>query len=505
MKEPRIWISFLFLALLGSVEASTSLITITETGQSTVTETTTSVYPIIITTSSCSVESTPLTKSCQNGVWSVGSLYYSASCGGISLSGATQIRDYSNIPYSECYQFCTAVSSCSGLYLYTYEGLGAESTYCYLVSGSPTPVTAAASISAIDIFTTNPCAVEMVTSTTRTTETVVLTIDYTTLFTSTVIVSTRTPTPTPSQTRISSPVTSSTTQSSASAVSSSSSVSVKVSSVPSKSSAASSWSSSHTASPNSSSSSASVKASSIPPKGSSSSSLPSSSSSIGIISPSSSPHQPSTSLRSSLVSSQTLQASSTSSTSLLGVIVASQSSSLEMQPSSLRNSAFTKPFEASTSSTVNAQTTSIPGNAPSRIPASADLTTETSYTTVISTVYQCPLTVKDCPFSIKTPSPVTHTIPTATSIYSIHTSTVYETRTHSISVCPPWKEKCQPSDMITSVSTETSEAYTTTVRVPVEAPIPTGAIIDVETSSRDDGVTLTVQVTEVVTVLACPA
>lgn len=61
--------------------------------------------------------------------------------------------------------------------------------------------------------------------------------------------------------------------------------------------------------------------------------------------------------------------------------------------------------------------------------------------------------------------------------------------------------------MTTSVTTETHEAYTTTIRVPIERALPTAAITDMETNTRGDMVAPveTVRVTKMVTVLACPA
>lgn len=61
--------------------------------------------------------------------------------------------------------------------------------------------------------------------------------------------------------------------------------------------------------------------------------------------------------------------------------------------------------------------------------------------------------------------------------------------------------------MTISVTTETSEAYTTTVLVPVERTIPVVTITDMKPNTRGDMVppVETIRVTKMVTVLACPA
>lgn len=150
MKAPRTWISFLLLALLGCADAYTSVVTVTETGQSTVTQTSTSVFAITTTTSICSVASSAVTQSCSNGVWSAGSNYYSANFGGLSLSGATTIRGYAGNPYALCYQFCSEISTCVGANIYH---IGAV-TDCFLISGTPTVVAAASTMSVIEVLTT---------------------------------------------------------------------------------------------------------------------------------------------------------------------------------------------------------------------------------------------------------------------------------------------------------------------------------------------------------------
>jgi hypothetical protein len=213
-------------------------------------------------------------------------------------------------------------------------------------------------------------------------------------------------------------------------------------------------------------------------------------------------------LQLSPVSSSTPKSSPTGFLTLPGT-VSSQSGSQPLESGSSSSTQFSssQSLNTATTSLDDTRATTAPEGPPARVTSSGDIITETIYTTVVSTVYKCASTVKDCPFSERTPSPVTQKIPTATSVYSISTSTVYETRTHTISACPLWKRKCRPSEMTTSMATETSEAYTTTVWVPIASTLPTITITDIETKTRDElsPPSETTRVTKMVTILACPA
>ncbi|KAJ5769065.1 hypothetical protein N7520_003624 [Penicillium odoratum] len=507
-------ITILLWGFLDITEA-TSLTTITETSQSTVSQTITSTYAITTTETICTLGSAPH-ESCTNSVWAAGSLYYSANCASsATLGGASTIRAYVNVPWAICYEWCTELS-CSGIWMST---IGPFSE-CYMLSGTPTIVPATSSQALLEVFTTNPC-LETITSISTETSVEVTTVDYTVLYTSTVIVSTPTPTPNPTPTptpgiasssvalsystpiasppssaavsmsvrfsssmahlSLSSPIASQSSSTAASAaIRSSSSVYQLFSSspVPSSSSAAASvpiHSSSSVAHPSSSSriaspsnsevASAPIRSSSPVPHLSSVSPEASPSSPTGVpvyihssssvAYQSSSPPtaftssyiafsdsvRPSSSVfhlsSSSPISSVPLPKSSTSAPSI------SSSTYVVSSPGTPFLKSHSPPPASESPSFANSvsppydnipsgipshiQTTHTIENNPTGIVPPITLTTETLYTTEVSTIYKCAPTVKDCPYAEKTPSVATQVVATGTTVYPVTTSTAGET------------------------------------------------------------------------------
>ncbi|PYH40726.1 uncharacterized protein BP01DRAFT_395674 [Aspergillus saccharolyticus JOP 1030-1] len=182
----------LLLALLRTTEAITSLVTVTATSRQTTTQISTSTFAITTTTSTCTLGSPNAGWPCTAGVWSSNSKYYQAVCSA-SLSGGSYYAGYMQQGYSACLSQCESQStSCAAVSIQTIMFY----TYCALWQGAMTAVPGPSSGQVVEIYTTNPC---LVTVTSMTTETAVITstIDYTNLYTSTVIVAVPTPSSSP--------------------------------------------------------------------------------------------------------------------------------------------------------------------------------------------------------------------------------------------------------------------------------------------------------------------
>ncbi|KAJ5805707.1 uncharacterized protein N7503_003309 [Penicillium pulvis] len=158
---------------------------------------------------------------------------------------------------------------------------------------------------------------------------------------------------------------------------------------------------------------------------------------------------------------------------------------------------------SATGTTVYPVTTSIAKAAPSDAAPADNIFTETLYRTEFSTVYKCASSVKDCPYAEKTPSTITQMIPTGTNFYSITTSTGSTIRAHTITACPYDADECSSSEETTYVTSKSEETYTV-ILVSAETPVPHTTATNVEPNDSAE-VTPTVYVTDIVTVLACPA
>ncbi|UNI13831.1 Chitinase [Purpureocillium takamizusanense] len=304
---------------------------------------------------------------------------------------------------------------------------------------SPVPTTTSTTVSSTKTSSTKTSSSTTTSSTTTTASSTTTTSSSTTKTSSTTVSSTTT-------------ASSSTTASSTSKTSSTT-----------PSSTVSSTSSSSTTQASSTSASSTSEASSTTPSSTASSTTKASSSTT----------ESSTSQASSSSTVSTTQESSSSSTSATDV----SSTAKPTVTSTTTDVSVTPPVTTSSTTPVTSIASSTSKWSNSTITShSASMTTSTVYTTTVHTVTKCPPYVTDCPLGHVTtetipiyttvcpvtetqgpkPPKPTHTKPSSSSA-AWTTSTVYTTKVHTVTACPPQVTNCP----VGHVTTETVPLYTT--------------------------------------------